>query len=144
MSNKQPLNEFSLTAILGSLFLFAWVSGFFSTLANKIDAYYNGRDVKINNALKKIVAKLGKSKSFIQKIDNFVQKHGIGESMVIAIMNTSDVKNALNAYEGNKEINFEELTTELSIVLSKAMYDEIESRNIVNKLDKKIKNTNWA
>ena len=55
MENKQQLNEFSLIAILGGIALFAWFSMLFGKLADNIDAYYNGRSVEIQRALKKIL-----------------------------------------------------------------------------------------
>jgi len=64
--------------------------------------------------------------------------------MIAAIMNTNDVKNQLAAYKSDSTISFEELNTELTKVLTKAMYEEAESRGIVDKIEKKIKNTNWS
>ncbi len=142
--NKKQINEFALTTILGSILLFGWITGFFSNLADKIDAYSNNRSVEINNALKKIVKKLGSNKSFINKIDNYVKKSGVGPGMITMLMNTSEAKNALKEYENDDKINMEELKTELSKVLTKAMYDEAKDRGMIDKIEKKVKNTNWA
>ena len=49
----------------------------------------------------------------------------------------------IGQYEKNEDINFEELKTELSKVLSKAMYEEAQSRGMIDKMEKKIKQTNW-
>lgn len=143
-NKKEPLNEFSLVAILGTIALFGWISGLFSKLADEIDAYSNNRNVKINNALKKIVKNLSNNKTFITKIDEYVKKFGVGESMITAIMNTAQVKNQLIAYEADESINITELTTELTSVLTKAMYDEAKSRGMVDKFEKKIKSTDWS
>ncbi len=142
--NKKQINEFALTTILGSILLFGWITGFFSNLADKIDAYSNNRSVEINNALKKIFKKLGSNKSFINKIDNYVKKSGVGPGMITMLMNTSEAKNALKEYENDDKINMEELKTELSKVLTKAMYDEAKDRGMIDKIEKKVKNTNWA
>ncbi len=143
-NKKQNLNEFSLIAILGTIALFGWISGFFSALADRIDAYSNNRSVEVNNALKKIINNLSKNKSFLAKIDDFVKKYGVGNSMITAIINTNDVQKQLNSFKGNDNINFEELSNELVVVLTKAMNDEAQSRGMIDKIDKKIKNTDWS
>lgn len=142
-NNKKQLNEFSLIAILGTIALFGWISGFFNKLADEVDAYSNNRSVELNNALKKIVNSLGNNNSFLAKIDDFVEKYGIGNQMITAIMNTKEVKSEVEKYKNDKEFNLDTLTSELTTVLSKAMYDEARNRGIVAKMDKKIKNTNW-
>lgn len=141
--NKKQLNEFSLLAILGAIAFFGWISGFFSKLADNIDAYYHGRNVEVQRALKKIVKSLSKNKSFLDKIDDLVERYGVGPGMINSIMNTSEVKSLLNSYKNKSDINYEELNTELTKVLTKAMYDEAENRGMVDKIEKKIKNTNW-
>ena len=141
---KKQLNEFSLLAILGAIAFFGWISGFFAKLADNVDAYYQGRSVEVQRALKKIIKSLSKNKSFLDKIDSFVEKYGVGQGMITAIMNTSDVKNQLNVYKGDSTISFEELNTELTKVLSKAMYEEAENRGMIDKIEKKIKSTNWS
>lgn len=141
--NKKQLNEFSLIAILGAIAFFGWISGFFSKLADNVDAYYHGRSVEVQRALKKIIKSLSKNKSFLDKIDNFVERYGVGPGMINSIMNTTDVKNLLNSYKNKSDINYDELNAELSKVLTKAMYDEAESRGMLDKIEKKIKNTNW-
>jgi len=143
-NKKESLNEFSLVAILGTIALFGWISGLFSKLADEVDAYSNNRNVKVNNALKKIVKSLSSNRTFIAKIDDYVKKFGVGESMITAIMNTPQVKNQLSAYEGDEGINMTELTTELTNVLTKAMYDEAKSRGMIDKFEKKIKSTDWS
>jgi hypothetical protein len=141
--NKKQLNEFSLIAILGAIAFFGWISGFFSKLADNVDAYYHGRSVEVQRALKKIIKSLSKNKSFLSKIDNFVERYGIGPGMINSIMNTTDVKNLLNSYKNKSDINYDELNNELTKVLTKAMYDEADSRGMIDKIEKKIKNTNW-
>jgi hypothetical protein len=141
---KKQLNEFALTTILGSILILAWVTGLFNRIADRIDAYTHGRDVETNNAIKAITKKLSKSKSFIKSIDDLVQKYGINSNMINALLNTSEVKSALNQYKNNKDINFENLKTEFTKVISNAIYEEAEDRGLVDSIERKVKNTNWA
>lgn len=143
MENKQQLNEFSLIAILGGIALFAWFSMLFGKLADNIDAYYNGRSVEIQRALKKILKSIYKNPTFLSRIDNDVDKMGIGGGLVSAIMAYPELKSELNSYKNDKDINFEELKKELTAVLTKAMYEEAQERGLVNKIEKQIKNTKW-
>jgi hypothetical protein len=143
MENKQQLNEFSLIAILGGIALFAWFSMLFGKLADNIDAYYNGRSVEIQRALKKILKSIYKNPTFLSRIDNDVDKMGIGGGLVSAIMSYPELKSELNSYKNDKDINFEELKKELTAVLTKAMYEEAQERGLVNKIEKQIKNTKW-
>ena len=143
MENKQQLNEFSLIAILGGIALFAWFSMLFGKLADNIDAYYNGRSVEIQRALKKILKSIYKNPTFLSRIDNDVDKMGIGGGLVSAIMAYPELKSELNSYKNDKDINFEELKKELTEVLTKAMYEEAQERGLVNKIEKQIKNTKW-
>ena len=143
MENKQQLNEFSLIAILGGIALFAWFSMLFGKLADNIDAYYNGRSVEIQRALKKILKSVYKNPTFLSRIDNDVDKMGIGGGLVSAIMSYPELKSELNSYKNDKDINFEELKKELTAVLTKAMYEEAQERGLVNKIEKQIKNTKW-
>ena len=143
MENKQQLNEFSLIAILGGSALFAWFSMLFGKLADNIDAYYNGRSVEIQRALKKILKSIYKNPTFLSRIDNDVDKMGIGGGLVSAIMAYPELKSELNSYKNDKDINFEELKKELTAVLTKAMYEEAQERGLVNKIEKQIKNTKW-
>jgi hypothetical protein len=143
MENKQQLNEFSLIAILGGIALFAWFSMLFGKLADNIDAYYNGRSVEIQRALKKILKSIYKNPTFLSRIDNDVDKMGIGGGLVSAIMSYPELKSELNSYKNDKDINFEELKKELTADLTKAMYEEAQERGLVNKIEKQIKNTKW-
>jgi hypothetical protein len=143
MENKQQLKEFSLIAILGGIALFAWFSMLFGKLADNIDAYYNGRSVEIQRALKKILKSIYKNPTFLSRIDNDVDKMGIGGGLVSAIMSYPELKSELNSYKNDKDINFEELKKELTAVLTKAMYEEAQERGLVNKIEKQIKNTKW-
>jgi hypothetical protein len=143
MENKQQLNEFSLVAILGGIALFAWFSMLFGKLADNVDAYYNGRSVEIQRALKKILKSVYKNPTFLSRIDNDVDKMGIGGGLVSAIMSYPELKSELNSYKNDKDINFEELKKELTAVLTKAMYEEAQERGLVNKIEKQIKNTKW-
>jgi hypothetical protein len=143
MENKQQLNEFSLVAILGGIALFAWFSMLFGKLADNVDAYYNGRSVEIQRALKKILKSVYKNPTFLSRIDNDVDKMGIGGGLVSAIMSYPELKSELNSYKNDKDINFEELKKELAAVLTKAMYEEAQERGLVNKIEKQIKNTKW-
>jgi hypothetical protein len=143
MENKQQLNEFSLIAILGGIALFAWFSMLFGKLADNIDAYYNGRSVEIQRALKKILKSIYKNPTFLSRIDNDVDKMGIGGGLVSAIMSYPELKSELNSYKNDKDVNFEELKKELTAVLTKAMYEEAQERGLVNKIEKQIKNTKW-
>jgi len=143
MENKQQLNEFSLVAILGGIALFAWFSMLFGKLADNVVAYYNGRCVEIQRALKKILKSVYKNPTFLSRIDNDVDKMGIGGGLVSAIMSYPELKSELNSYKNDKDINFEELKKELTAVLTKAMYEEAQERGLVNKIEKQIKNTKW-
>ena len=144
MENKQQLNEFSLIAILGGIALFAWFSMLFGKLADNIDAYYNGRSVEIQRALKKILKSVYKNTTFLSRIDNDVDKMGIGGGLVSAIMSYPELKSELNSYKNDKDINFEELKKELTAVLTKAMHEEAQERGLVNKIEKQIKNIKWS
>ncbi len=144
MENKQQLNEFSLITILGGIALFAWFSMLFGKLADNIDAYYNGRSVEIQRALKKILKSIYKNTTFLSRIDNDVDKMGIGGGLVSVIMSYPELKSELNSYKNDKDVNFEELKKELTAVLTKAMYEEAQERGLVNKIEKQIKNTKWS
>ncbi len=143
MENKQQLNEFSLITILGGIALFAWFSMLFNKLADNVDAYYHGRSVEIQRALKKILKSVYKNPTFLSRIDNDVDKMGIGGGLVSAIMSYPELKSELNSYKNDKDINFEELKKELTAVLTKAMYEEAQERGLVSKIEKQIKNTKW-
>jgi len=143
MANKQQLNEFSLITILGGIALFAWFTMLFGKIADNVDAYYNGRSVEIQRALKKILKAVYKNPTFLSRIDNDVDKMGIGGGLVSAIMGYPELKSELNSYKNDKDINFEELKKELTAVLTKAMYEEAQERGLVNKIEKQIKNTKW-
>jgi hypothetical protein len=143
MENKQQLNEFSLITILGGIALFAWFSMLFDKLADNVDAYYHGRSVEIQRALKKILKAVYKNTTFLTRIDNDVDKMGIGGGLISAIMSYPELKAELNSYKNDKNINFEELKKELTAVLTKAMYEEAQERGLVSKIEKQIKNTKW-
>jgi hypothetical protein len=115
----------------------------FGKLADNIDAYYNGRSVEIQRALKKILKSIYKNPTFLSRIDNDVDKMGIGGGLVSAIMSYPELKSELNSYKNDKDVNFEELKKELTAVLTKAMYEEAQERGLVNKIEKQIKNTKW-
>lgn len=143
MENKKQLNEFALITILGGIALFAWFSMLFDKIADNIDAYYNGRSVEIQRALKKIIKSVYKNPTFISRIDNDVDKVGVGGALISAIMSYPELKSELNSYKNDKDINFEELKKELAAVLTKAMYEEAQERGMVSKIEKQIKNTKW-
>jgi hypothetical protein len=110
-TNKKQLNEFSLVAILGGILILAWVTGLFSKLADNIDAYYNGRSVEVQRALKKILKNFSNTNSFLKKIDKYVEKNGVGTHLIDYIMELPETKAQLTSYENNTDINKRSLFT---------------------------------
>lgn len=143
MTNKKELNEFSLITVLGGIALFAWFTMFFDKLADRVDAYYHGRSVEVQRALKKIIKNLSKQKSFLARIDDDVEKYGIGSGLISAIMKYPETKNELNQYKNDKEVNYNELITELTKILTESLYEEAEERGMIDKIEKQVKNTKW-
>jgi hypothetical protein len=143
MANKQQLNEFSLITILGGIALFAFFSLLFGKIADNVDAYYNGRSVEIQRALKKILKSLYKNNTFLARIDDDAATMGVGGGLISAIMGYPELKSELNSYKNDKDINFEELKKELTNVLTKGIYEEAEDRGLLVKIEKQIKNTKW-
>jgi hypothetical protein len=143
MANKQQLNEFSLITILGGIALFAFFSLLFGKIADNVDAYYNGRSVEIQRALKKILKSLYKNNTFLARIDDDAATMGVGGGLISAIMGYPELKSELNYYKNDKDINFEELKKELTNVLTKGIYEEAEDRGLLVKIEKQIKNTKW-
>jgi hypothetical protein len=144
MANKQKLNEFSLVAILGGIALFAFFSMLFGRLADNVDAYYNGRSVEIQRALKKILKSLYKNNTFLARIDDDAERMGVGGGLISAIMGYPELKSELNSYKNDKNINFEELKNELSKVLTKGIFEEAQDRGLIVNFEKQIKNTKWS
>ena len=143
MANKQQLNEFSLITILGGIALFAFFSMLFGRLADNVDAYYNGRSVEIQRALKKILKALYKNNTFLARIDDDAERMGVGGGLISAIMGYPELKSELNSYKNDKDINFEELKKELTNVLTKGIYEEAQDRGLLVNFEKQIKNTKW-
>ena len=143
MTNKQQLNEFSLITILGGIALFAFFSMLFGKIADNVDAYYNGRSVEIQRALKKILKSLYKNNTFLARIDDDAATMGVGGGLISAIMGYPELKSELNSYKNDKDINFEELKKELTTVLTKGIYEEAQDRGLIVKIEKQIKNTKW-
>ena len=144
MANKQQLNEFSLITILGGIALFAFFSMLFGRLADNVDAYYNGRSVEIQRALKKILKSLYKNNTFLARIDDDAERMGVGGGLISAIMGYPELKSELNSYKNDKTINFEELKNELSKVLTKGIFEEAQDRGLIVNFEKQIKNTKWS
>ena len=143
MANKQQLNEFSLITILGGIALFAFFSMLFGKIADNVDAYYNGRSVEIQRALKKILKSLYKNNTFLARIDDDAATMGVGGGLISAIMGYPELRSELNSYKNDKDINFEELKKELTTVLTKGIYEEAQDRGLIVKIEKQIKNTKW-
>jgi hypothetical protein len=101
MSQKEPLNELGLLAILGTIAFFGFITMFFSKLADNVDAYYHGRDPKLQKALQKITNNLAKSDSFIDRINKKVPQTGIGSKLVSAVMTFPEL---VFMYENKKGI----------------------------------------
>jgi hypothetical protein len=141
--NKKQLNEFSLTAILAGVLIFAWVTGFFNRLADNVDALYHGRSVQVQRALKKILKNLSNNNNFLKKIDNYVEKNGVGSHMINHLMELSDVKSQLSFYEKDSNIDYDELIRELKNVLTNAMYEEAKERGITTTIKNKVDSINW-
>jgi hypothetical protein len=144
MANKQQLNEFSLITILGGIALFAFFSMLFGRLADNVDAYYHGRSVEIQRALKKILKSLYKNNTFLARIDDDAERMGVGGGLISAIMGYPELKSELNSYKNDKDINFEELKKELTNVLTKGIYEEAQDRGLLVNFEKQIKNTKWS
>ncbi|NBU81281.1 MAG: hypothetical protein EBS55_06505 [Flavobacteriaceae bacterium] len=144
MANKQKLNEFSLVTILGGIALFAFFSMLFGRLADNVDAYYHGRSVEIQRALKKILKSLYKNNTFLARIDDDAERMGVGGGLISAIMGYPELKSELNSYKNDKTINFEELKNELSKVLTKGIFEEAQDRGLIVNFEKQIKNTKWS
>lgn len=142
-TNKKQLNEFSLVAILGGILILAWVTGLFSKLADNIDAYYNGRSVEVQRALKKILKNFSNTNSFLKKIDKYVEKNGVGTHLIDYIMELPETKTQLTSYENNTDINYDELIRELRKVLTKAMNEEAKERGVATTIKNKVDNINW-
>jgi len=142
-TNKKQLNEFSLVAILGGILILAWVTGLFSKLADNIDAYYNGRSVEVQRALKKILKNFSNTNSFLKKIDKYVEKNGVGTHLIDYIMELPETKAQLTSYENNTDINYDELIRELRKVLTKAMNEEAKERGVTTTIKNKVDNINW-
>ena len=143
MTNKSQLNEFSLITILGGIALFAFFSMLFGRIADNVDAYYNGRSVEIQRALKKILKSLYKNNTFLARIDDDAERMGVGGGLISAIMGYPELKSELNSYKNDKNINFEELKNELSKVLTKGIFEEAQDRGLLVNFEKQIKNTKW-
>ena len=139
MSQKEPLNELGLLAILGTIAFFGFITMFFSKLADNVDAYYHGRSVEVQRALKKILKSLYKNNTFLARIDDDAERMGVGGGLISAIMSYPELKSELNSYKNDKDINFEELKKELTNVLTKGIYEEAEDRGMITKIEKQIK-----
>ena len=143
MENKQQLNEFGLVTILGGIALWYVMKSIFGAIANNVDAYYQGRDPKLQKALQKITNNLAKSDSFIDRINKKVQQTGIGPQLVSAVMTFPELESEINKYKDDKNINFEELKLELVKAYTRGMEEEADERGISADMDKKLQSIKW-
>jgi hypothetical protein len=142
-NKKQQLNEFGLIAVLGTMALWYCMRAVFDAIATNIDAYYHGRNPKVQKALEKITKSLAKSSSFIDKINKKVPSTGIGPQLISAVMTFPEMERELNKYKDDKDINFEELKLELVKAYTKGMDEEADERGITADMDKKLQSIKW-
>ena len=143
MENKQQLNELGLITVLGGIALWYVMKSIFGAIANNVDAYYHGRDPKLQKALQKITNNLAKSDSFIDRINKKVPQTGIGSQLVSAVMTFPELESEINKYKDDKNINFEELKLELVKAYTKGMEEEADERGISADMDKKLQSIKW-
>ena len=143
MENRKQLNELGLITILGGIALWYVMKSIFSAIANNVDAYYHGRDPKLQKALQKITNNLAKSDSFIDRINKKVQQTGIGPQLVSAVMTFPELESEINKYKDDKNINFEELKLELVKAYTRGMEEEADERGISADMDKKLQSIKW-
>ncbi len=143
MSEKEPLNELGLLAILGTIAFFGFITMFFSKLADNVDAYYHGRSVEVQRALKDIYKKLYGNRGFISRMNDIVSTTGIGPGWITAFINDAYTQRILKQYKDNPDINYEELELELARTATKAMNDEATSRGITSDMSKKMQAMKW-
>ena len=143
MENRKQLNELGLITILGGIALWYVMKSIFGAIANNVDAYYHGRDPKLQKALQKITNNLAKSDSFIDRINKKVQQTGIGPQLVSAVMTFPELESEINKYKDDKNINFEELKLELVKAYTRGMEEEADERGISADMDKKLQSIKW-
>ena len=142
-NKKQQLNELGLVAILGTMALWYVMKNVFAAIANRIDAFYHGRNPKLQKALQSIANNLAKSESLVDKINKKVVQSGIGPHVIAALMTFPEVEKEIDKYKDDKDINIEELKTELAKVYTKGMEDEADERGITADMDKKLQGIKW-
>lgn len=142
-NKKQQINEMGLIAILGTMALWYAMKSVWAAIANNIDAYYHGRNPKMQKALAKITNNLAKSESFIDKINKKVPQTGVGPQLVSAVMTFPEMEREMDKYKGDKDINFEELRLELVKAYTKGMEEEADERGITADMDKKLQSIKW-
>jgi hypothetical protein len=143
MSQKEPLNELGLLAILGTIAFFGFITMFFSKLADNVDAYYHGRSVGVQRALKAIYKSLYSNRGFISRMNDIVSTTGIGPGWITAFINDSYTQRLLKQYKDDPDINYEELELELARTATKAMNDEATERGITSDMSKKMQAMKW-
>lgn len=143
MENRKQLNELGLITILGGIALWYVMKSIFGAIANNVDAYYHGRDPKLQKALQKITNNLAKSDSFIDRINKKVQQTGIGPQLISAVMTFPELESEINKYKDDKNINFEELKLELVKAYTRGMEEEADERGISADMDKKLQSIKW-
>ena len=143
MAKKENLNELGLLTILGSIALFGFLTMFFNKLADNIDAYYHGRSVEVQRALKDIYKSLYSNRGFISRMNDIVSTTGIGPAWITAFINDSYTQRLLKEYKDNPDINYEELELELARTATKAMSDEATERGITSDMSKKMQAIKW-
>ena len=87
MAKKENLNELGLLTILGSIALFGFLTMFFNKLADNIDAYYHGRSVEVQRALKDIYKSLYTNMGFISRMNDVVSSTGICSAYNLYVTN---------------------------------------------------------
>ena len=143
MAKKENLNELGLLTILGGIALFGFLTMFFNKLADNVDAYYHGRSVEVQRALKDIYKSLYTNMGFISRMNDVVSTTGIGPAWITAFINDSATKRVLSKYKNDKNINYQELELELAKTATKAMNDEATERGITSDMSKKIQAMKW-
>lgn len=143
MTNKENLNEFGLLTILGGIALFGFLTMFFRKLADNVDAYYHGRSVEVQRALKDIFKSLYSNVGFISRMNDIVSTTGIGPAWITAFVNDSATQKILNKYKKDANINYQELELELAKTATKAMNDEATERGITSDMSKQIQAVKW-
>lgn len=143
MSQKEPLNELGLLTILGTIAFFGFITMFFNKLADNVDAYYNGRSVGVQRALKDIYKKLYSNKGFISRMNDIVSTTGIGPAWITAFINDSYTQRLLKEYKDNPNINYQELELELARTATNAMNEEATQRGITSDMSKQMQAIKW-